>query len=51
MAWFEKKAEKAAIPQAKELWVVCPRCRKYVAKGDWTGICPECGTACAGIWE
>ena len=43
MAWFEKKAEKAAIPQSKELWTVCPRCRKYVSRGDWKGICPECG--------
>ena len=43
MAWFERKKEKAAIPQTKELWVTCPRCKKYFAKGDWTGICPECG--------
>jgi acetyl-CoA carboxylase carboxyl transferase subunit beta len=43
MAWFEKKTEKAAIPQSKELWVVCPRCKKYFAKSDWTGICTECG--------
>lgn len=43
MAWFEKKTDKAAIPQCKELWVVCPRCKKYFAKGDWTGICTECG--------
>ena len=43
MAWFEKKTEKAAIPQSKELWVTCPRCKKYFAKGDWTGICTECG--------
>ena len=43
MAWFEKKTEKVAIPQSKELWVTCPRCKKYFAKGDWTGICTECG--------
>ena len=43
MAWFEKKTEKVTIPQTKELWVTCPRCKKYFAKGDWTGICPECG--------
>ena len=43
MAWFEKKTEKAAIPQSKELWVTCPRCKKYFAKSDWTGICTECG--------
>ena len=43
MAWFEKKDTKAAIPQTKDLWVTCPRCKKYFAKGEWTGICPECG--------
>ena len=43
MAWFEKKTGKVAIPQSKELWVTCPRCKKYFAKSDWTGICTECG--------
>lgn len=43
MAWFEKSTEKVAIPQSRELWVTCPRCKKYFAKGDWTGICTECG--------
>jgi hypothetical protein len=43
MAWFEKNTQKAVIPQSKELWVVCPRCNKYFAKADWSGICPECG--------
>ena len=43
MAWFEKKAEGVSIPQTKELWTVCPRCRKYFAKKEWDGICPECG--------
>ena len=44
MAWFEKKTEKVTIPQTKELWVVCPRCKKYFSKKEWTGICPECGS-------
>ena len=43
MAWFEKSRERAAIPQTKELWTVCPRCKTYVAKGEWTGVCPSCG--------
>ena len=43
MAWFEKKAEGTLIPQTKELWTVCPRCRKYFAMKEWDGICPECG--------
>ena len=43
MGWFEKKAGKPAIPQTKELWVTCPRCRKFFARNEWTGICPECG--------
>jgi acetyl-CoA carboxylase carboxyl transferase subunit beta len=42
MGWFEKSAEKAKIPQTKELWVTCPRCQKYFPKTEWKGICPEC---------
>ncbi len=45
MAWFEKKEEKAAIPPAKALWAVCPKCKSHFAKDVWkknNSICPKC---------
>ncbi len=45
MSWYEKKEEKAAIPSAKALWAVCPKCMSHMAKATWKangGICPKC---------
>ena len=45
MGWFEKKTEPVKIPPTKALWNVCPRCKSYIAKADWTAnncICPAC---------
>ena len=44
MAWFEKK-EKPAIPPAKALWAVCPKCKSHFEKKVWKendSICPKC---------
>ena len=45
MAWFEPKKEKPAIPPAKALWAVCPKCRSHFEKRVWKengSICPKC---------
>lgn len=45
MAWFEPKTEKTAIPPAKALWAVCPKCKSHFEKSVWkknAGICPKC---------
>ena len=45
MAWFKKSETAAKIPPTKALWQVCPRCKSYVAKGEWkanNAICPVC---------
>ncbi len=45
MAWFEKAETPAKIPPTKALWQVCPRCKSYIAKSEWTAnncICPVC---------
>ena len=44
MGWFEN-AEKVKIPSAKELWVVCPKCKSHFEKARWKkngSICPKC---------
>ena len=44
MSWFEKK-EKPAIPPAKALWAICPKCGSHFEKAVWRGnnaICPKC---------
>ena len=44
MSWFEKK-EKPAIPPAKALWAICPKCKSHFAKAVWKendSICPKC---------
>ncbi len=44
MGWFEKK-EKPAIPPAKALWAVCPKCGSHFEKKVWkenNAICPKC---------
>lgn len=44
MGWFEKK-EKSAIPPAKALWAVCPKCGSHFEKKVWkenNAICPKC---------
>ena len=44
MAWFEKR-EGVAIPPAKALWAVCPKCMSHFEKAAWKaagGICPKC---------
>ena len=46
MGWFEPGKEKAAIPPAKALWAICPKCGSHFAKDKWkqaSGICPKCG--------
>ena len=35
MGWFEAGRAKAAIPPAKALWAVCPRCKSHFAKKVW----------------
>lgn len=45
MSWFEPKTEKAAIPPAKALWAVCPKCKSHMPKEEWkanNAICPKC---------
>ena len=45
MAWFEPKAEKTAIPPAKALWAICPKCKSHFEKSVWKAndsICPKC---------
>ena len=45
MGWYESKKEKAAIPPAKALWDVCPKCMSHFPKGKWKAngkICPKC---------
>ena len=45
MAWFEPKTEKAAIPPAKALWAICPKCKSHFEKSVWKAndsICPKC---------
>jgi acetyl-CoA carboxylase carboxyl transferase subunit beta len=44
MGCFEKK-EKPAIPPAKALWAVCPKCGSHFEKKVWkenNAICPKC---------
>ncbi len=44
MSWFEKK-EKPAIPPAKALWAICPKCGSHFEKAVWranNAICPKC---------
>ena len=45
MAWFEARKDKPAIPPAKALWAICPKCNSYFGKAEWKkhgGICPKC---------
>ena len=45
MSWFEAKKEKPAIPPAKALWAVCPKCKSHLPKEEWkanNAICPKC---------
>jgi len=45
MSWFEVKAEKPAIPPAKALWAICPKCKSHFEKSVWKKnncICPKC---------
>ena len=45
MSWFEAKTEKAAIPPAKALWAICPKCKSHFEKSVWKRnncICPKC---------
>lgn len=45
MAWFKKNVNKPKIPLTKEIWVVCPRCRRYFLKDEWRKnhfICASC---------
>ena len=44
MGWYEKR-ERPAIPPAKALWAVCPKCGSHFEKAAWKasgGICPKC---------
>ncbi len=44
MSWFEKK-ERPAIPPAKALWAICPKCGSHFEKALWKKsncICPKC---------
>ena len=45
MGWFKPKAEKTAIPPAKALWAICPKCKSHFEKAVWkanNAICPKC---------
>ena len=45
MSWFEKKDTKVAIPPAKALWAICPKCKSHMPKEEWkanNAICPKC---------
>ncbi|MBP5284850.1 MAG: acetyl-CoA carboxylase carboxyltransferase subunit beta [Kiritimatiellae bacterium] len=45
MAWFEFPKEKPAIPPAKALWAICPKCKSHFEKKTWkenNSICPKC---------
>lgn len=44
MGWYQKK-EKPAIPPAKAIWAVCPKCGSHFGKAEWkaaNSICPKC---------
>ena len=46
MGWYARKEAKAAVPPAKALWAVCPKCKSHFAKAKWKecgAICPKCG--------
>ena len=45
MSWFEAKTEKPAIPPAKALCAICPKCKSHFEKAVWKTnncICPKC---------
>ena len=45
MSWFKAKTEKSAIPPAKALWAICPKCKSHFEKSVWkknNSICPKC---------
>ena len=45
MSWFEAKKENPAIPPAKALWAICPKCKSHFEKSVWKRnncICPKC---------
>jgi len=47
MGWYEPKdaKDRPAIPPAKALWAVCPKCGSHFEKSVWKGnnsICPKC---------
>ena len=46
MGWFEKRADRPAIPPEKALWAVCPKCAGRFSKEAWkaaSAVCPKCG--------
>jgi len=45
MGWYQATATKPKIPQAKELWAICPKCKSHMEKAVWKqngAICPKC---------
>ena len=45
MSWYVPKTEKVAIPPAKALWAICPKCKSHFEKSVWkqnNAICPKC---------
>ena len=45
MGWYKKSDAKPAIPPAKALWAICPKCQSHFKKSVWRehgAICPKC---------
>ena len=45
MPWFEKKATPPARTPMEAIWAVCPACKTYVPRAEWTAalrVCPRC---------
>ena len=45
MAWYEKPATPPVLTPAEALWAVCPGCKAYVPRSEWTAtlkVCPRC---------
>lgn len=45
MGWFEPKNDKSAVPPAKAIWAICPKCNSHFSKAQWKkndSICPKC---------
>ena len=45
MSWFEKSATPPARAPLEAIWAVCPACKTYVPREEWSAalrVCPRC---------